>query len=66
MCHLRNIAMQYYQENVTTGHTLTDGLTDSGQSDPYERLCFAGDTKIQVNSVTPFITLHNDNFTVAP
>ena len=32
-----------YQESVTTGQT--DGQTDTGQSDPYVPLCFAGDTK---------------------
>ena len=47
MCRLRNIAMRDYQESVTTGqtHTNTDGQTDAGQSDPYVRLCFPGDTK---------------------
>ena len=48
--------MRDYQENVTTGQTdtwtdrhmdrQTDGQTDTGQSDPYVPLCFAGDTKI--------------------
>ena len=42
MCRLRNIAMRDYQKSVTTGQT--DGQTDSGQSDPYVPLCFAGDT----------------------
>ena len=41
MCRLRNIAMRDYQEIVTTGQT--DGQTDTGQSDPYVQLCFAGD-----------------------
>ena len=43
MCLLQNIAMRDYQESVTTGQT--DGRTDAGQSDPYDLLCFAGDTK---------------------
>ena len=43
MCRLRNIAMFDYQGSVTTGQT--DGQTDTGQSDPYVPLCFAGDTK---------------------
>ena len=53
MCRLRNIAMRDYQESVTTGQTgrhtdiWTDGQTDTGQSDPYVPLCFAGDTKMQ-------------------
>ena len=34
----RNIAIRDYQKIVTTGQT------DAGQSDPYLRLCFAGDT----------------------
>ena len=48
MCRLRNIAMCDYQESVTTGQTdrQTHGQTDAGQSDPYVRLCFAGDTKM--------------------
>ena len=50
MCHLRNIAtLRDYQESVTTGqtHTRMDGRTDRrGQSDSYEPLCFAGDTKM--------------------
>ena len=47
MCHLQNIALRDYQENVTTGqtHTRTDGQRDAGQSDPYVPLCFAGNTK---------------------
>ena len=49
MCRLRNIAMRDYQESVTTGqtdtHKHTDRQTDTGQSDPYVPLCFAGDTK---------------------
>ena len=49
MCCLWNIAMQDYQESVTTGqsetHTRTDRQTDARQSDPYVPLCFAGDTK---------------------
>ena len=46
MCHLRNIhvAMRDYQEGVTTGQT--DGQIDSGQSDPYVPLCFAGNIKM--------------------
>ena len=43
MCRLENIAMRDYQESVTTGQT--DRWTDTGQSDPYVPLCFAGDTK---------------------
>ena len=39
MCRLRNIAMCDYQESATTGQT------DTGQSDPYVSICFAGDTK---------------------
>ena len=42
-CRLRNIAMHDYQESVTTGQT--QGQTDARQSDPYVKLCFAGDTK---------------------
>ena len=38
MSRLRNIAMQDYQESVTTGQT------DAGQSDPSVPLCFASDT----------------------
>ena len=39
--------MRDYQESVTTGQTdtETDRQTDTGQSDPYVPLCFAGDTK---------------------
>ena len=51
--------MRDYQESVTTGQTdgqtdrqtdrqtdkRTDGQTDARHSDPYEPLCFAGDTK---------------------
>ena len=40
---MRNIAMCYYQQSVTT--RLTDRQTDTRQSDPYVPLCFAGDTK---------------------
>ena len=43
MRRLRNIAMHDYQETVTTRQT--HGQTDTGQSDPYVPLCFAGDTK---------------------
>ena len=43
MCRLQYIAMSDNQESVTTGQT--DGQTDTGQSDPYVPLCFAGDTK---------------------
>ena len=51
MCRLRNIAMRDYQESLSTGQThgrtdsRTDGQTDAGQSDPYNPLCFAGDTQ---------------------
>ena len=44
MCRLRNMVMHYYQKSVTTGQI--DGQTDTGQSDPYVPLCFAGDTKM--------------------
>ena len=42
MCRLQKRAMRDYQESVTTEQT--DGQTDTGQSDPYVPLCFAGDT----------------------
>ena len=48
MCCLQNIAMDDYQESVTTGQTQTHGQEDAGQSDPYVPLCFAGDTKISI------------------
>ena len=51
MCRLRNIAMRDYQGSVTTGQT--DGQTDAGQSDPYVPLCFAGDTKMWQNLLSP-------------
>ena len=42
-----------YQESVTTGqtHRRMDGQTDTGQSDPYVPLCFAGDTKTYTSSI---------------
>ena len=40
MCRLRNIAMRDYQTD-----TQTDGQTEGRQSDPYEPLCFTGNTK---------------------
>ena len=43
MCHLRNIAMCYYQESVTTRQT--DRQTDARQSDPFVPLCLAGTQK---------------------
>ena len=58
MCRLRNIAMRDYQESVTTGQTgtrtdrWTDRQTDTGQSDPYVPLCFAGDTKYGQDQVS--------------
>ena len=36
--------MRDYQESVTIGQI--DGQTDTGQSDHYVPLCFAGNTKI--------------------
>ena len=42
MCCPQNKAMRDYQESVTTGQTHRQ--TDTGQSDPYVPLCFAGDT----------------------
>ena len=47
MCRLRNIAMRDYQESVTTGQT------DTGQSDPYVPLSFAGDTKMAILDYVP-------------
>ena len=41
MCRLRKC--DYRTDRHT--HTQTDGRTDTGQSDPYVPLCFAGDTK---------------------
>ena len=38
-----HVSMRDYQESVTTGQT--HGQTDTGQSDPYVLLCFAGDTQ---------------------
>ena len=45
---IQNIAACDYQESVTTRQTdiWMDGQTDAGQSDPYELLRFAGDTKL--------------------
>ena len=43
MCRLRNIVRCVEQECLTTGQT--DRRTDAGQSDPFESLCLAGDTK---------------------
>ena len=44
----------YHQTDRQTDK-LTDGQTDTGQSDPYVRLCFAGDTtnEMQLHSHTP-------------
>ena len=46
MCGLRNIALHYYQESVTTGqtHTPTDVRQTPEKSDHYVPLCFAIDT----------------------
>ena len=49
MCRLQNKAMRDYQESVIT--TKTHRQTDTGQSDPYVPLCFAGSTKIQYTNV---------------
>ena len=54
-----------YQKSVTTGQTHKQ--TDARQSDPYMRLCFAGDTKmilwLSVCNVTlvPFKRCHKNN-----
>ena len=52
MFRLRKIAMRDYQESVITGQT------DTGQSDPYMPLCFAGDTKITA-IILSITSLHN-------
>ena len=49
MCHLQNKAMCDYQESVTIGQI--DRQTDAEQSDPYVPLCFAGDTKMNSNTI---------------
>ena len=55
MCHLRNIAMRDYKESVTGQiDTRMHAKTDTGQSDPYVPLCFAGDTK----STSYYIYVH--------
>ena len=43
MGRLGNIAIPDYQESVTTGQTHRQ--KDTGQSDPFVLLCFAGDTR---------------------
>ena len=55
MCRLRNIAMRDYQESVTTGQT------DTGQSDPYVPLCFAGDTKSRSNATKVEVAKGNNS-----
>ena len=42
--------MHDYEESVTTRQTdrQTKGQTDTGQSDPYVPLCFAGDAKVHI------------------
>ena len=54
--------------------TRTDGQTDTGQSDPYVQLCFAGDTKrstlykilhlvrISINGIWCFLSTHSSDF----
>ena len=47
MCRLRNIALESVTEKCDRRtDRKTDRQTDDGQSDPYESLCFAGDTKM--------------------